>query len=177
LPVLGPGGTLNTYTDVVNIAYFLLPTLSTGLAIFNAFRSAQAIRLFWSFFALGCGLWAVNAGSWVYYGTIIGKGHPDFLVAAVPLDLYLVFLAVVASRPHVKLVRDKPYRTTLNLLVMLSVCVFAYAFVLLPVSYMQFDSAHLLQAQALYLAENFLFLAILGTLISGGSDWIRAGRL
>jgi PAS domain S-box-containing protein len=169
LPILRPGGSLDTYSNVVNIVQFLLLLLTTGLAIFNAVGSAQAIRLFWSFFALGCGCWALNAGSWVYYLTI-GASHPDFLISGVPLYLHIVFLiAAVASRPHVKLMHDKPYRTTVNLLVMLFVCVFAYAFVLLPISYMQYDSAHLLHGQALYLAENLLLLAVLATLITGAS--------
>jgi PAS domain S-box-containing protein len=169
LPFLRTGGSLNTYTTVLNIAQFLVLLLTAGLAIFNAFRSAQAIRLFWSLFASGCGMWAANAGSWAYSLTK-GKDHPDFVMTGLPLYLHVVFLiAAVASRPHLKLVRDRPYRTTLNLLVMLFVCVFSYAFVLIPISSMQFDSAHLLHGQVLYLAENLLLLAALGTVIAGAS--------
>jgi PAS domain S-box-containing protein len=169
VPVPRTGGDLHTYATALNIAQFLLLLLTTSLAIFNAFRSAQAIRLFWSLFALGCGVWAVNAGSWAYYLTK-GQDHPDFLISGIPLYLHVVFLiAAVASRPHLKLMRDKPYRTTLNLLVMLFVCVFAFAVVLFPVSYMQYDSAHLLHGQVVYLAENLLLLAVLGTVITGAS--------
>jgi PAS domain S-box-containing protein len=162
-----PGASLSTYTNVVSVVYFLVLLLATGIAVLNAVQNRQIIRLFWSFFALGCGLQAVNAWTWVFQVTILGKDHPDFLLSAVPLYLHIIFLiAAVASRPHLRLLRDKPYRTTLSFLLLLFFFLFAYAIVLFPISVMQY-SADILRAQALYSAENLLLLAVLGVAVIG----------
>jgi PAS domain S-box-containing protein len=167
LLIVKPGAILSAYSNFIYIVYFLLLLLATGIASLNAIRSGQTIRLFWSFFALGCGLQAVNAWTWVYYVTILGKDHPEFVLSAGPLYLHIIFLiAAVASRPHLKLLHDKPYRTTLNFLLLLFFFLFAYAIVLFPVSLMQY-SADVLRAQALYSAENLLLLAVLGAAVIG----------
>lgn len=115
-----PGASLSVYSNAVDILYFLLLLLATGIVTLNAVRSGQSVRLFWSFLALSCSLWALNAWGWVYYVAIMGKEYPDFLLSAGSVYLHLVFLiAAVASRPHLKLSRVKPYQTTLNLLLLL----------------------------------------------------------
>jgi PAS domain S-box-containing protein len=165
--VVKPDASPSAYSNVVHIVYLLLLLLATGIVTLNAIRSGQTIRLFWSFFALGCGLQAVNAWTWVYQVTILGKDHPDFLLSAGPLYLHIIFLiAAVASRPHVKLSRDKPYRTTLNFLLLLFVFAFAYAIVLFPISLLEY-SADVLRAEGLYSAENLLLLAVLGAAVIG----------
>jgi PAS domain S-box-containing protein len=167
LLIVKPGASLSTYSNCIYIVYFLSLLLATGIATLNAIRSGQTIRLFWSFFALGCGLQAVSAWTWVYYVTILGKDHPEFLISGGPLYLHSIFLiAAVASRPHLKLLRDKPYRTTLNFLLLLFFFFFAYTIVLFPISLIQY-SAYVLRAQVLYSAENLLLLAVLGAAVIG----------
>jgi PAS domain S-box-containing protein len=165
LLVVNPGASLSVYSNVIHIVYFLLLLLATGIVTLNAIRSGQTIRLFWLFFGLGCGLQAVNAWTWVHQVTVLGKEHPDFLLSAGPLYLHIIFLiAAVVSRPHLKLSRDKPFRTTLNLFLLLFFFVFAYAIVLFPIS--QY-SADVLRAQFLYSAENLLLLVVLGAAVIG----------
>ena len=167
-----PGASLSTYSNVVSVVYFLVLLLATGIAVLNAVQSRRIIRLFWSFFALGCGLQSVNAWTWVFQVAILTKEHPDFLLSASPLYLHIIFLiAAVASRPHLKLLRDRPHRTTLSFLLLLFFFLFAYAIVLFPISRMQY-SADILRAQALYSAENLLLLGVLGAVvISSRPPW------
>ena len=147
---------------VVRLLVFLPLLLGTGVSALNAIRSTQSIRLFWSFFSLSCALWAVNSSSWIYYVAFLRKDHPVYLFASVPLFLQPIFLiAAVASRPHVKLPSDKPHRTTSNVLQLLFVWVFAYAFVLSPVDYTQWDAALIQRGGVLYAAENLLLIAVL----------------
>jgi PAS domain S-box-containing protein len=167
LTFVKPSANLNTYSNVVNVVYFFVLLLAAGIFTLNAIRSGQNIRLFWSFVAVACGLRTLNAWSWVHYVAILGKGHPDFLFSAGPLGLHTILLiAAVASRPHLKLSRVKPYRTTLNLLFLLFFFVFAYAIVLFPVSPMQY-SAYVLRAQPLYSVGNLLLLTVLGAVLVG----------
>jgi PAS domain S-box-containing protein len=165
LLVIKPGA-LNAYSNVVNFIYLLLLVLASGLAALNARGSRHAARLFWALLALGCAVWALNPFSWAYYVGIEGKEHPDFLFSAVPLYLHLViFVAAVVSRPHLTLSRQKPYRTTLNLLLLVFVLALAYTLVIFPISYMQYDSSHILHVQVLYSAESIFLLAVLGVVI------------
>jgi PAS domain S-box-containing protein len=165
LPIVRPGVSLRTYSNVVNAVYFLVLLLASGVVTLNAVQSGETIRLFWSFFAMGCGLRAVNAWTWVHQVAILGKLHPDFLLSAGPLYLHVLFLtAAVASRPHLRLSHVRPYRNTLNLLLLVFFCAFAYAIVLFPISYPQY-SLDILHAQVLYSAENLLLLAILGAAV------------
>jgi hypothetical protein len=132
LLVVKPDSSLSAYSNVIHVVYFLLLLLATGILTLNAIRSEQTIRLFWSFLACGCGLRAVNAWIWVHEVAILGKDHPGFVASAAPLYLHTIFLiAAIASRPHLKLSRDKPHRTTLTILLLL----FFFGFASMPLSY------------------------------------------
>jgi len=160
--VLKHGPALVAYCD---INYFVLLLLASGVALRNAVRSRQSIRLFWSFFAAAFGIWALVPGSWFNSVVLHGK-IPAFLLVNPPLFLHIVLLiAAMASRPHLKLPGRRPYRTTLNFLILLFVWVFAYAFYLFPYQYGNQGTVMILRFEAIYFVENGLLLAILGRLV------------
>jgi PAS domain S-box-containing protein len=71
----------------------------------------------------------------------------------------------VVSRPHLRLPSQRPYRATLNFLILLFVWVFAYAYLLFPYQYGPQASAMILRFEGLYLTENLLLLGVLGRLV------------
>ncbi len=158
-----------TYVDICN---FVLLLLATGVALRNAVRSRLAIRLFWAFLAAAFGLWALVPGAWLASDALRGK-MPEFLFDNPPLFLHIVFIiAAVASRPHLRSPSRRPYRATLNFLVLLFVWVFAYAFYLLPFQYGSHGPVTILRFGTIYFVENALLLAILGRLIfRSRSSW------
>jgi PAS domain S-box-containing protein len=147
------------------ITYFLLLLLSSGVAVLNAVQSHQTIRLFWLFLAAAYGLWALVPCSWFYNVVLHGK-IPAFLFDNPPLFLHIVLMiAAVVSRPHLRLPSQRPYRATLNFLILLFVWVFAYAYLLFPYQYGPQASAMILRFEGLYLTENLLLLGVLGRLV------------
>jgi PAS domain S-box-containing protein len=147
------------------ISYFILLLLSTGVAVLNAVQSRQTIRLFWLFLAAAYGLWALVPCSWFYNVVLHGK-IPAFLFDNPPLFLHIVLMiAAVVSRPHLRLPSQRPYRATLNFLILLFVWVFAYAYLLFPYQYGPQASAMILRFEGLYLTENLLLLGVLGRLV------------
>ena len=151
-----------TYFDICNLVLLLL---ATGVAIRNAVRSRLAIRLFWAFLAAAFGVWALVPGAWLASVALHGK-MPEFLFDNPPLFLHIVFMiAAVASRPHLRSPSRRPYRATLNFLVLLFVCVFAYAFYLFPYQYGSHGPVTILRFEAIFFVENALLLVILGRLI------------
>ena len=161
--IVRQSGTLTAYTL---ITYFLVLVLAAGIATLNAVQSSEAIRLFWSFLAMAFGTWSLSTCSWMYYMLVLGRDRPTTLGPAIPLALHIVFMiAAAASRPHLKLLPHRRYRTTLNFLLLLFFWVFAYAFLWVPHWYTEWNVASFLRGQALYLVENFLLLVVLGVLI------------
>jgi hypothetical protein len=154
------------------ISYLVLLLLASGISIRNAMLNRQAIRLFWSFLAAAFGLWALVPCSWINSVVLNGK-IPEFLFDNPPLFLHIVLIiAAVASRPHLRLPSQRPYRTTLNLLILLFVWVFAYAFFLYPYEYGAQGAAMILRFEAVYFGENLVLIAILARLISRSqSPW------
>ena len=159
--VLTRGLALIAYYDVL---YFVLLASTCGVAIRNAMQSRQAARLFWSLLAAAFGFWSLVPGSW--FNSVVLHGRiPEFLFDNPPLFLHIVFMiAAVASRPHLKLPSRRPYRATLNFLILLFVWVFAYAFYMFPYQYGDQGTAMILRFEALYFIENVLLLAILSRL-------------
>ena len=160
--LLRPGPALVAYCDV---SYFILLLLASAASIWNAVRSRQSIRLFWSFLGAAFGIWALVPGAW-FNGVVLHGRIPAFLLDNPPLFLHIVLIiAAVASRPHLRSPGQRPYRTTLNFLVLLFVWVSAYAFFLFPYQYGNQGTAMILRFEAIYLIENVLLLGILGRLI------------
>ena len=160
--------TLKRGPDLVaycEISYLLLLLMASGVAALNAVQNRQTIRLFWSFLAGAYGLWALVPCSWLYNVVLHGK-IPAFLFDTPPLFLHIVWMiAAVASRPHLRLPSHRPYRATLNFLILLFVWVFAYAYLLFPYQYGPQASAMILRSEALYFTENLFLLGVLGALI------------
>ena len=147
------------------ISYLVLLLLASGIAIWNAVQSTQTIRLFWSFLAAAYAVWALVPFSWFYNVVLHGK-IPAFLFDNPPLFLHIVLIiAAVVSRPHLRLRSHRPYRATLNFLILLFVWVFAYAYLLFPYQYGSQGSAMILRFESLYFTENLLLLGILVSLI------------
>ena len=147
-----------------NISYFLLMLVATGVATGNAVRSKEAVRLFWSFVAASCTLWALSTWLWVY--SILHARTslvPDVSWSDPPLFLHVVFLmAAVVTRPHLRSSR-KLYRTTLDFLLLLFSWVFIYAFLQLPYRH---SGVELGRYAILYFAENIVLLAALGRVMA-----------
>ncbi len=159
---LRQGPVLVAYND---ISYLILLLLASGVALRNAVRSRQATRLFWSFLAAAFGVWALVPAGWLNREVLHGR-VPSFLFANPPLFLHIVLLiAAVASRPHMKLPNQRPYRATVNVLILLFVWSFAYAFYLFPYQYGEKGAVMMLRFEAIYFVENGVLLAVLGRLI------------
>ena len=159
---LKQGPTLVAYCE---ISYLLLLLLASGVAIRNAVQNRQTIRLFWLFLAAAYGLWALVPCSW-FYSVVLHGRIPAFLFDNPPLFLHIVLMiAAVVSRPHLRLPSHRPYRATLNFLIVLFVWVFAYAYLLFPYQYGSQGSAMILRFEGLYFTENLLLLGVLGRLI------------
>ena len=165
------GPTLVAYYD---ISYLILLLLASGAALRNAVRSRQAARLFWSFLAAAFAVWALVSIGWLNRGVFHDK-IPSFVFANSPLFLHIVLMiAAVASRPHLKLPGRRPYRATLNFLLLLFVWVFAYTFFLFPYQYLNQATAMLLRFEVIYFVENAFLLVVLGRLIfRSQSPWKR----
>jgi len=146
------------------IGYFVLLLLAFGIAALNAAQNRRAIRLFWSFLAAAYGLWALVPYAWFSSFVLHGRA-PAFLLETFPSFLHIVMMiAAVVSRPHLKLPSRRPYRTTLNFLVLLFVGVFAYAYILFPYEYGPEAGAKIRHYEAFYFTENLLLLAVIGLL-------------
>ena len=159
---LKQGPSLVAYCE---ISYLILLLMASGVAAWNAIQNRQTIRLFWLFLAAAYGLWALVPFSWFYNVVLYGK-IPAFLFDNPPLFLHVVLIsAAVVSRPHLKLSSHRPYRATLNFLILLFVWVFAYAYLLFPYQYGSHASAMILRFEGLYFMENLLLLGVLATLI------------
>jgi PAS domain S-box-containing protein len=160
--ILGQGPALVASFD---IGYLVLLLVASGVALRNAVRSRQATRLFWSFLAAAFAMWALVPCGWFNRAVLHGR-IPSFLFANPPLFLHIVLMiAAMASRPHLKLPARRPYRSTLNFLLLLFVWVFAYAFYLFPYQYANQETAMLLRFEAIYFVENGFLLVILARLI------------
>jgi PAS domain S-box-containing protein len=160
--ILKRGTILNAYSE---ISYLILLLLASGIAALNAVKSRQMIRLFWAFLALAYGLWALVPCSWFYYEVFHGR-PPDFLPWTPLAFLHIVvMIAAVASRPHLRLTTQRPYRTTLNFLILLFFLIFAYAYVLFPYTYVPPAFTIIFRFEVFYFAENLLLLIVLGMLI------------
>ena len=152
-------------TSFNSFVSMLLLLLATGVAAFNARQSRHSIRLFWSFLAAACGVWLISPVFWVV-SVVSGRNLPNFWLSTALLFLHIILLiAAMAARPHLKQSSDKPYRTTLNFLLLLFFLVFVFAFFLVPYQSMLWDSTALQRFGNWYFAENLLLLGVIGTVI------------
>jgi PAS domain S-box-containing protein len=149
----------------INFIPLVLVLLASGVALLNAERSTQEVRIFWAFLAVAFALWALNPATWIYAMVIRGWAQEPFWLTTFFLFLHAVpLIAAVASSPHLKSSVQKPYRVTLNFSLLLLSWVFVYAYVMYPYRYAA-KSAVIVHFAGFYFAENLLLLAILGRLV------------
>jgi PAS domain S-box-containing protein len=159
--VLKPSSRI-TYNSVVSCLVLLL---AAGISAQNALRSSRAVRLFWSFLVVGCGLWALSPGLWAFHYVGWAR-YPDFWLSTSVLFLHIVLMiAAVVSRPHLQQAHQRPYRTTVTFLLLLFFLVFVYAFFLVPYDSMQWNRSALVWFAWWYLAENFVLMAVIARMI------------
>ncbi|HEX7288032.1 MAG TPA: PAS domain S-box protein [Candidatus Angelobacter sp.] len=153
------------WISVINFIPLALVLLASVVALLNAERSTQGVRLFWAFMAAAFALWALNPAVWIYAMVIRGRAQDPIWLTTFFLFLHTVpLIAAVASSPHLKSSIQKPYRVTLNFSLLLLSWVFVYAYVMYPYRYAA-RSDVIVHFAGFYFAENLLLLAILGRLV------------
>jgi PAS domain S-box-containing protein len=163
--MLRQGIALEAYCSIV---YLALQTLACGLCVLNAVQSRQIVRLFWSFLAVADLFWVFSECLWFYYHVLRGRILPPFVFAAYTLFLHTVFqIAAVATRPHLKLATDRPYRALLSFLTLLFFWVFIYAYLVYAREFPRELDARtiVLGFQIPYFAQNLFLLVLLGRLV------------
>ena len=138
---------------------FIVLILTTFLLIENAIKSRRSIRVFWSFLSAGSALWAINAAMAILFAA--GKSFSDPVFSASTMFLHTVMmLAAVASRPHVKQLRQRPYGITLNFFLLLFFWTFVYLFFVVPAEYLNWDGAAVRWFSYVYCGENAVLAAV-----------------
>ncbi len=175
MPYAGHNSWLNSWptaTATILGVQLVLLLLAAGIASVNAVRSRRAIRLFWAFLAAGLGLWALNLWFWIYYVVWSRAGITDLSRSNPPLFLHVVLImAAISVRPHLKRPREKPYRATVDFLLLLFFWVFIYAYLQLPYHHTNTNS-QLGRYIILYSVPNVVLLVFIGLLISRAhSQW------
>jgi signal transduction histidine kinase len=175
LPYAGHNSWLNSWptaTATILGVQLVLLLLAAGIASVNAVRSRRAIRLFWAFLAAGLGLWALNLWFWIYYVVWSRAGITDLSRSNPPLFLHVVLImAAISVRPHLKRPREKPYRATVDFLLLLFFWVFIYAYLQLPYHHTNTNS-QLGRYIILYSVPNVVLLVFIALLISRAhSQW------
>ena len=148
--------------DVTALAWMSVTAVAM---VINAKRFQGQARLFWSLMASGFILWVINQGLWTWYEVLLRKPIPDPFIGDVILFVHLVpFMAAVALRPHRRRDEHKLYFSTLSFLMLLLWWVFLYAFIIFPDEYISMNvEAYSRSYDLLYLTENLLLLAVLGS--------------
>lgn len=96
--LLGPGDKLKAYT---NVTLFLLILAATGAAALNAFKGYRGYRSFWTLYAVGMGIWALDQWMWIYYEFWLHTDVPNDSIGEPALFLHIVpLMAALAVRPH-----------------------------------------------------------------------------
>jgi signal transduction histidine kinase len=154
------GPALTVYGD--SLALALLVTASLAM-LRNAFTQERA-RAFWWLLGLGCVLWAVSTGFWMYYEVILRREVPEPCAGDVILFIHIApFMAAVALRPHRPQKDHKVLLDTINFLMLLVWWVFLYAFIVFPDQYVSLNALiYSRNYDLLYLLENLVLVFVLG---------------
>jgi len=154
------GPALTVYGD--SLALALLVTASLAM-LRNAFTQERA-RAFWWLLGLGCILWAVSTGFWMYYEVILRREVPEPCAGDVILFIHIApFMAAVALRPHRPQKDHKVLLDTINFLMLLVWWVFLYAFIVFPDQYVSLNALiYSRNYDLLYLLENLVLVFVLG---------------
>lgn len=154
------GPALTVYGD--SLALALLVTASLAM-LRNALTQERA-RAFWWLLGLGCILWAISTGFWMYYEVILRREVPEPCAGDVILFIHIApFMAAVALRPHRPQKDRKVLLDTINFLMLLVWWVFLYAFIVFPDQYVSLNaSVYSRNYDLLYLLENLVLVFVLG---------------
>ena len=161
-----PGSFLVSYSG---ISYFLLLLLATVFATRNGIRQTLGSRSFWVLLAIAYGLWALNQGLNLYYELGRHVAVPDNSLVDPVLFLHIVpLMAAVATLTQRNVFDRKPYRTTLNTLLLLIFWSFLYGYIVFPYQYMLVPTAtpasYAQRFDILYLLENLALVLAVGIL-------------
>jgi signal transduction histidine kinase len=154
------GPALTVYGD--SLALALLVTASLAM-LRNAFTQERA-RAFWWLLGLGCILWSISTGFWMYYEVILRREVPEPCAGDVILFIHIApFMAAVALRPHRSQKDRKVLLDTINFLMLLVWWVFLYAFIVFPDQYVSLNPfIYSRNYDLLYLLENLVLVFVLG---------------
>jgi PAS domain S-box-containing protein len=160
-----PGSFLLSYSG---ISYFLLLLLATSFAVRNGIQNTLGSRPFWTFLAIGYGLWALDQWIFLYYELGLHIEVPENSIADPVLFLHIApFMAAVAILPHRNVSERRIYRTILNSLSLLFFWGFLYGYTVFPYQYL-FSSArspsYAFRFDILYLLENLALVLVVGIL-------------
>src|SRR4030095_4494242 len=148
-----------------NLTALLLMSAAAGAMFVNGWQRRGQARLFWLLMAAGFFLWVINQGLWTWYEAVLRKPIPDPFIGDVILFVHLVpFMAAVSLRPPRRRDEQKLYFSTLSFLMLLLWWVFLYAFIVFPDEYISMNvEVYSRNYHLLYLTENLLLLAVLGS--------------
>jgi signal transduction histidine kinase len=154
------GPALTVYGD--SLALALLVTASLAM-LRNALMQERA-RAFWWLLGLGCILWSISTGFWMYYEVILRRDVPEPCAGDVILFIHIApFMAAVALRPHRSQKDRKVLLDTINFLMLLVWWVFLYAFIVFPDQYVSLNPLiYSRNYDLLYLLENLVLVFVLG---------------
>ncbi len=162
--LLGPGDKLKAYT---NVTLFLLILAATGAAALNAFKGYRGYRSFWTLYAVGMGIWALDQWMWIYYEFWLHTDVPNDSIGEPALFLHIVpLMAALAVRPHLASSSRRLHQMTFSFLLLLFFWVFLYAYYVFPYQFLIPEpSTYWIRYNSLYLCENLALLSVAGILI------------
>jgi signal transduction histidine kinase len=157
-----PGSFLVSYSG---ISYFLLLVLATAFAIRNGIQNTLGSRTFWSFLAIGFGLWSLNQYLQLHYELGLQLEVPQDSIADTLLFLHVVMLmAVVTALPRRAGTKPKLSRVALDSFFLLLFWTSLYAYAVFPYQYLHSTSSHGVRFEILYLAANLTLVLAAGIL-------------
>jgi signal transduction histidine kinase len=151
-------------TAIFDVGYSLLTLAAAAAMLTMAWSERGANRRFWALLGLGCVLWSVNQGAWIYFEVLHRTSFPDPSFADLFLFLHLVpMMAAVGLRPHRGEGEHKFRVGALDFLLLLVWWVFLYAFIVFPSQYISPNVAEYDRSFGpLYSVQSAMLVAVLG---------------
>jgi signal transduction histidine kinase len=156
-------------TGIFDVGYFLV-TLSAGAAMLaNAVSERGPNRRFWALMGVGCLLWTVNQGAWIYYEVLYHTTFPDPSFVDLFLFLHLIpMIAAIGLRPHRSEGELKFHVGALDFFLLLVWWLFLYAFVVFPSQYVSLSVAQYDRSFGpLYSVESGMLVLVMGIAARG----------
>jgi len=158
---------LTAFGDLTQ-CFLLLAVLVCVLG--NVNKADKRTRLFWTFLALGCGLWLSAQLLWTYLEVFLHREVPNPFLGDVVLFLHLVpMMGALAVQPHLERDGQSAGLGALDFALLLTWWLYLYLFVVIPWQYVWPDeSLYGRSFDLVYLFEHVVFLAWAGTI------WLRS---